>query len=1510
MQSPGYHALKKLRIIRENIDWAVEGYRNSLSILSDTTYEDRKHFLLELIQNADDADYGDNAPEITFSVTSEGLELFYNEVGFTVEDIISITDTGSSTKKSKKNSSTSFIGEKGIGFKSVFALAESVEIQSGHWHFLLEKEKCIVPLPISGNRKLLTGTKQKIRFINPNVTNEIYDELKRYVSGEVESFLYLQKMSKFTLIDKRNTKHEKHIIEILPSDRRGDRLTLRTVKTGEEREFLLYSENIVFPKELVASRWEKIGTSMGSVERKVILAAMLNSGVKDQSGRLFCYLPTSVKLPIPVFLQVDGMTKADRERLHDPHSNEWNRYLLSKLPDIIAKAIVSWAKKMDSPDLFHSFIPITEGEDQLYHVFRETIKLLKGYKWVKVMGDEPSWEKPEYVVRVPAYVNKLIKSYPDLRISIEKSLIRNILEYDWSENSNITDKLANYGVEMVSPLKLLDALISSGLPSEILTNNETLHELYNFMLDMLDFKFSKFSNPSDHLISKVTLFIRELKIFPIKNEGFSRIGDKENIYFITSEAANVDMVSDSIRLIDPIFTIDTKKSEDISKSNYTSMSETLCTLLAKLGVKELSKGNLLADFIVPELKSTYPYSYEERFEKFFTLFSHYDEMRRQNKDISKFMNEASGIWLFDDNKKLHKINEMLIPKSVRLTENENIYDSLGLKEIYINTVYMNMIHDNKKMFHDFLIDIGIKHKPQFFKIQEIHNNAIDFREEDNGRFLQWRISTKKDYTLHNKIIVDRVMLDQVDLDIIIQRKVTPEFERQLYNDWRNKYEDTEINEQTYYFKGKAIPGYSTVTYKRREKRCVQLEDVNWAGVEPELIPLKTYSGTLLPSSNVFLIPPVKNRQIQYLLEYLPVVLAGDNKFIETAYSSEYLKSLKIKDMNIKQIENLWSKVDASRYGDILRLIIELIEHNLSFTELKVFDRDNGFLRPVTDFRLGQLSNENAPLIEMQYGNLGTLLGSICGLSKDGTIESYMNILREVLHSEAMDVSIIRRFLSLLQEWPSYSTEDKIQIIDEFKSGVGEKKAPILIFENTKLYKELRKNGIWGILLPEDISSLDFDVLSKAATEIGFILPDSIGELIITKQVMHNNDESERCKLILDSYIEFLEDKEISRLNQKLKLFGGITQVFRHVSFANSISRRIKSGNIKYKLELPYLDDKDKRIILPPSLDSYEVVKSILILIEFAPRRNVERDMEYIKKTDEKKARDIKRGLETKEKSTTKPELSNPYGFSETLDKYFIEEPAGLSSDRSEQRIGQDLNSQDSKNSVEKPIEEFIVTDDIGQIIRNLEINLKSDNVSESDVLKAWNLGPNPDEEDLIRKTLVGDISDSLNGGPEIYKRKLRNVLRPLRTYKGVVLHESDTLIDVDSVDPKSFLEAEYDCRCQICSKQLVFKSGRKWISVYHIQERKSGAWFYDRPFNFLGLCPDCYTIARYGGTKDFSNLIIEARNVIIGDTFAEPVPEFNGDYYLVDVQLDNQNYKMKLSKIHMSYFAALIQADK
>ncbi len=121
---------------------AEQGARNiratlnrTLQILSEDLYSTETHFILELIQNADDNAYASAVkPEIVFLLEPERLTINNNESGFSAENVRALCNAGHSTKSKREG----FIGEKGIGFKSVFAVSDRPEIHSGGFHFHFE----------------------------------------------------------------------------------------------------------------------------------------------------------------------------------------------------------------------------------------------------------------------------------------------------------------------------------------------------------------------------------------------------------------------------------------------------------------------------------------------------------------------------------------------------------------------------------------------------------------------------------------------------------------------------------------------------------------------------------------------------------------------------------------------------------------------------------------------------------------------------------------------------------------------------------------------------------------------------------------------------------------------------------------------------------------------------------------------------------------------------------------------------------------------------------------------------------------------------------------------------------------------------------------------------------------------------------------------------------------------------------------------------------------------------
>jgi hypothetical protein len=102
-------------------------------------YSEENHFLYELIQNADDLEYGGKTPELKLDLYQgplPRLEIRSNELGFSRENVEAICIAGQSTKRGNPDT----IGEKGIGFKSVFRVAHKAWICSRFYSFMLDTE--------------------------------------------------------------------------------------------------------------------------------------------------------------------------------------------------------------------------------------------------------------------------------------------------------------------------------------------------------------------------------------------------------------------------------------------------------------------------------------------------------------------------------------------------------------------------------------------------------------------------------------------------------------------------------------------------------------------------------------------------------------------------------------------------------------------------------------------------------------------------------------------------------------------------------------------------------------------------------------------------------------------------------------------------------------------------------------------------------------------------------------------------------------------------------------------------------------------------------------------------------------------------------------------------------------------------------------------------------------------------------------------------------------------------
>lgn len=176
-------------------------FKDGLFSLLTDLYPDTAHFIIELLQNAEDMD----ATVVRFTLTEDCLEFEHNGTkrDFDLNDIDAITSIGHNDQKKEDPTS---IGKFGVGFKSVFAYTSSPEIHSGQYHFKILDY--FLP-EFNGVEKLSTTgsmgqslTKFKFLFNNPNKPpKQAYSEVLHGLLNLDSSYiLFLRNISKIEYI--------------------------------------------------------------------------------------------------------------------------------------------------------------------------------------------------------------------------------------------------------------------------------------------------------------------------------------------------------------------------------------------------------------------------------------------------------------------------------------------------------------------------------------------------------------------------------------------------------------------------------------------------------------------------------------------------------------------------------------------------------------------------------------------------------------------------------------------------------------------------------------------------------------------------------------------------------------------------------------------------------------------------------------------------------------------------------------------------------------------------------------------------------------------------------------------------------------------------------------------------------------------------------------------------------------------------------------------------------------
>ncbi|KAF2129618.1 hypothetical protein P153DRAFT_431538 [Dothidotthia symphoricarpi CBS 119687] len=334
------------RINREyTLNAAIIGKRfeslvsSCLENLSGQLYERSTHFLLEIIQNADDNTYATTTPTLSFSYKPGFLRIDCNEVGFTAENVEAICAISRSTEFDKATDGE-YIGEKGIGFKSVFKAADTVWISSCDFTFKFDKTKFLgMVAPIWAEFPEPARPGWTSIYLELSKAYEEETLIHELLTFDANLLIFLRRIKEVDVrvADRNNAVWEQKFWKV-ESQQEGHRITVLHAG-GSTFRYLIRSHIIEnLPNELKRPNWHSTKIVLGFPMTETLSQPQL------VPQNVYAFLPIR-KYGLKFLLQGDFLLTASREDIES--TLLWNR----TIRDAVAEAFLISVHQFNKGDM-------------------------------------------------------------------------------------------------------------------------------------------------------------------------------------------------------------------------------------------------------------------------------------------------------------------------------------------------------------------------------------------------------------------------------------------------------------------------------------------------------------------------------------------------------------------------------------------------------------------------------------------------------------------------------------------------------------------------------------------------------------------------------------------------------------------------------------------------------------------------------------------------------------------------------------------------------------------------------------------------------------------------------------------------------------------------------------------------------------------------------------------------------------------------------------------------------
>lgn len=334
----------------------AEDLHHAVDHLSEGLYSKDVHFVLELIQNAEDNQYAPGVrPEITFQLLAEdptgtpgaqgALLIVNNERGLRPEDVNALCAVGQSTKTKRQG----YIGEKGIGFKSVFRVTRRPHLFSADYQFYFDREEdpaaklgYIVPYWVKEVPQVLAEHRDKTCILLPLEAGQWEPVAKNLKHIAPETILFLSRIEALDVelpgqppLQLVVDKSEAPLVELL--DQQG--LAVYWVHHCE----------VSRPPDIVEEK-------RNGIDIRIVSVAFPLETARKPAYSVFAYLPTEVQSGLPFLVNADFILTTSREAILV--DRPWNRWLRDEIAPCFVEGFVHLVHDKNYRLQAYGFIPL------------------------------------------------------------------------------------------------------------------------------------------------------------------------------------------------------------------------------------------------------------------------------------------------------------------------------------------------------------------------------------------------------------------------------------------------------------------------------------------------------------------------------------------------------------------------------------------------------------------------------------------------------------------------------------------------------------------------------------------------------------------------------------------------------------------------------------------------------------------------------------------------------------------------------------------------------------------------------------------------------------------------------------------------------------------------------------------------------------------------------------------------------------------------------------------------